>query len=220
MVAKANTQTVCKPRLPIGLTVVAGLATITLAGVDDGLAQQPRSPGGDLQQCEGIDDQSLRLRCLEGLATRLEATTKSSSIGIGSWRLVHTANPSGGVDAVSIMQTADPSKSDLDLAGLMFRCANVSIETVVVLVRPFPPRAHPSVTVAAGGKSQTFAATVAPPGAALRLPPEATLLAAGPWQSAAELTVEIADESPIHGVISLKGLGAAYRALLTSCRQQ
>jgi hypothetical protein len=42
---------------------------------------------------------------------------------MGGWHLVRTRNPYGGADAISIMRTADASRSDLDLAGLMIRCA-------------------------------------------------------------------------------------------------
>ena len=75
------------------------------------------------------------------------------------------------------------------------------------------------MTVAAGGKSLEFTASVVPPGAALLLPPEATALAAGPWQSAAELAVQVEDASPIRGVVALDGLGPAYRMLAASCHK-
>src|SRR5262245_14711786 len=41
--------------------------------------------------------------------------------GIGTWRLVRTPDPRGGSEAVSIMQTADVSRSDIDFAGVMLR---------------------------------------------------------------------------------------------------
>jgi hypothetical protein len=181
-------------------------------------AQQPQ-PAPLLEQCRSIKDDAARLRCFENTTSTPDPAVKSQSTSSGSWRLVRTPNPAGGADAVSIMQTADIAKSDLDLAGLMLRCGERNVETLVVLIRPFPPRAHPKVTVAAGGKSGEFITTVVPPGAALLLPPEATVLAAGPWQSAAELAVQVEDEKPVRGIVSLEGLGPAYRTLTASCRK-
>lgn len=55
----------------------------------------------------------------------------------GGWHFVRTRNPYGGVDAISIMHTADTSRSDLDLAGLMIRCSKGGTEVAVVLLRPY-----------------------------------------------------------------------------------
>ena len=77
-------------------------------------------------------------------ATGSAQAQPSAGRSTGTWRLVRTPNPRGGPDAVSIMQTAEPMRSDLDLAGLMLRCAERDIEVVVVLLKPFPPRAHPT----------------------------------------------------------------------------
>jgi hypothetical protein len=116
------------------------------------------------------------------------------------------------------MQTADIARSDLGLAGLMLRCGENSTELLVVLVQPIPPRAHPKVMVSASGKSAEFTATVVPPGVAVLLPQGASALAAGPWQSATELAVEVDDDQgPIRGIVSLAGLGAAFRTLLSNC---
>jgi hypothetical protein len=195
-----------------------GSAAATLAPQRDAFGQQPQTmPFGALEQCQRIKDDRARLRCFEGATSGPAAASRSQSPGIGTWRLVRTPNPAGGADAVSIMQTADIAKSDLDLAGLMLRCGESSVETLVVLIRPFPPRAHPKVAVAAGGKKVEFVATVLPPGAALLLPREATSLAAGPWQSSSELAVEVDDRNPIRGVISIEALGPAYRMLMSNC---
>ncbi len=45
----------------------------------------------------------------------------------------------------SIMPTADLSRSDLDFAGLMLRCAQDGIEALVIVIEPRPPRARPSI---------------------------------------------------------------------------
>ena len=88
----------------------------------------------------------------------------------GGWHLVRTHNPNGGADAISIMHTADTSRSDLDLAGLMIRCSETSAEVVIVLVRALPFRARPHVALGKPGNETQFEATVAPPGTAVLLP--------------------------------------------------
>jgi hypothetical protein len=124
------------------------------------------------------------------------------------------------------MRTADIVKSDIDLAGLMLRCAQNNFEVIVVLVRPLPPRAHPKVTVGTGGSSVEFTATVVPPGAEVLLPADASALASGPWQAAPELSVQIAavegDEpsAAVQGIIPLAGLGNAIPLLLSNCPSQ
>jgi hypothetical protein len=199
---------------------------------------QSPDPQASLQHCRTIADDAARLRCFE------EATSKPSSPptarapepgtnpspkpspGIGTWRLVRTPNPSTGDDTVSIMRTADIVKSDIDLAGLMLRCAQSNFDVIVVLVRPLPPRAHPKVTVGTGSGSVEFTATVVPPGAEVLLPADASALASGPWRTAPELSVQIAsvdgDEpsAPVHGFIPLAGLGDAIPLLLSNCPSQ
>ena len=109
------------------------------------------------------------------------APRRCQARGIGAWRLVRTPNPSGGRDVVSIMETADISKSDLDLAGGSRPLAVVRAvwKSSLVLVRPLPPRADPKVTVSAGGRTADFTATIVPPGVAVLLPKEATTLRPG-----------------------------------------
>jgi hypothetical protein len=127
---------------------------------------------------------------------------------------------------VSITQTADIVKSDIDLAGLMLRCAQRNFEVIVVLVRPLPSRARPKVTVSAGGSSVSFTASVVPPGAEVVLPADASALASGPWQTAPELSVQVApvdgddQASPVQGVIPLAGLSNAIPLLLANCPSQ
>ena len=188
------------------------------------ISEQTFGPNSKFERCRTITNDTARLRCYE------EATPKpainpsqTSGRGIGTWRLVRTPNPSGGRDAVSIMETADMSKSDLDLAGLMLRCGESGVEVLLVLVRPLPPRADPKVTVSAGGRTADFTATIVPPGVAVLLPKEATTLATGVWKAAPELSVQISavqgedERSPIRGVISLAGLGEALALLLSNC---
>jgi hypothetical protein len=208
---------------------LGGLLTV-LSMIGPAFGQLP-DPQASLQRCRSIADAAARLRCFE------EATSKPSNPadpkpgpkpgpGIGTWRLVRTPNPSTGADTVSIMRTADIVKSDIDLAGLMLRCAQSNFEVIVVLVRPLPPRAHPKVTVSIGGSSVDFTATVVPPGAEVLLPADASALASGPWQTAPELSVQIdsvdGDEpsAPVHGFIPLAGLGDAIPLLLSNCPSQ
>jgi len=138
--------------------------------------------------------------------------------GSENWRLVRSADPRGGPDAVSIMQTADLARSDVDFAGLMLRCREQGFEVAVVLLKPFPPRAHPMAKLTTNGRTIEFTTTVIPPGVAVVLPTEAAALVNGPWQTASELAVEITDNDvAIHGVVALAGLGPAVARLVSSC---
>jgi hypothetical protein len=160
--------------------------------------------------------------CVEmSVAVPGEAITKGNStryrwLRDGTCRLMRTA---GGADAVSIMQTADVAKSDLDLAVLMLRCGESNAETLVILVRPFPPRARPKNHRCGGRQERGVRHHNRASGSGLRLPREATSLAAKPSQSSTELTVEVDDQNPIHGVISLESLGPAYPMLMTNYRK-
>ena len=137
---------------------------------------------------------------------------------LGNWRLIRTVNPRGGPDAVSMSHTADMTRSDLELAGAMLRCGEKSLEIVIVVVTPFPPHARPGVIIGADGKEWPFDARVVPPGAELLLPAEAMSLAAGPWQSARELTVKVTSpEQSFGGVIPIEGLAAALATLAANC---
>jgi hypothetical protein len=197
------------------------LAVLSVIGPAFGQSPDPQA---SLQRCRTIADDAARLRCFE------EATSKPSNPpapkpdpDIGTWRLVRTPNPVTGADAVSIMRTADIVKSDIDLAGLMLRCAQSNFEVIVVLVRPLPPSAHPKVTLGTGGSSVDFTATVVPPGAEVLLPADASALASGPWQNAPELSVQVAATdggeplAPVQGIIPLAGLSNAIPLLLSNC---
>jgi hypothetical protein len=116
------------------------------------------------------------------------------------------------------MQTADITKSDLDFAGLIIRCGENNLETLVVLVSPLPPRAHPKVTMNVAGKSVNLSGTIVPPGAEILLPKEATTLASGVWKDATELAVQVENEAvQIKGSVPLAGLGPALPLLLANC---
>jgi hypothetical protein len=201
---------------PAGLLLGALLAFGVNGEAPAGNLAQLPGQDSDFERCRAIKEDSARLRCYEeALPNRADKQQPSVA---GTWRLVRTPNPTGGADAISIIQTADISRSDLDLAGLMIRCAETTTEVLIVLVRPFPPRARPQVTIGTGSKRLDFTASVAPPGLMLLLPPEANALAAGSWQTEPELTIEVADEhAPIHGVVPLTGIGPALRQLRLTC---
>lgn len=201
-----------------------GTQGVGAIGVEHALAQQS-GPNANLEFCRAITDKATRLRCFES-ATRAHATTSvSRSLGpkAGTWRLVRTPNPAGGPDAVSIMQTADTAKSDLDLAGLALRCQDGGVEVLVVLVGGLSARAHPKVAINAAGSTVDFIATIVPPGASLLLPPAASDLASGPWTAVEELGVRIETgqtDGLIRGVIPLIGLREALPSLMASCPSQ
>jgi hypothetical protein len=171
------------------------------------------------ERCKSLTDQAARLRCFEEMAGSRAPRAKPDTASVSGWRLVRTPNPRGGPDAVSIMHTAEPSRSDIDLAGLMLRCGDSGFDVLIVLLQPFPPRAHPKVKLTTRGTTVELVATVLPPGAALVLPSEATALASGPWQSATELALEVVDNNAaaIHGVVSLRGLAPAVALLRANC---
>jgi hypothetical protein len=173
-------------------------------------------PDQAIESCRAIPDSEARLRCYEraiGSAAPASRTAVPSA-----WRLIRTPHPQGGRDAVSVMRTADLARSDIDLAGLMLSCADPGVDMLIVVVTPFAPRARPIVTVTADGRDWPFAATVVPPGAELRLPPEAASLAASVWQDTREMTVKISsDGSRVEGVIVTEGLGRALAALQANC---
>lgn len=137
----------------------------------------------------------------------------------GGWYLLRSANPRGGPDAVSMSHTADGTRSDLDLAGLMLRCGDHGdAEFVVVVVTPFAPQARPDVFIHANGRQWKFSAEVVPPGAELLLPADAAILVAGPWQLAHELEVQVrSPEQSFGGVVPTDGLSDALATLKANC---
>ena len=192
--------------------------------IGQAFGQQP-GPDSNFERCRAIADDAARLRCYEAATAKPAPSlpAPSPSLTTGPWRLARTPNPAGGPDAVFVMKTADVTKSDIDLAGLMLRCGKGNFDVLLVLVRPLPPRARPKITVTASGRTVDFIASVVPPGAEVLLPQEATALASGPWQLAPDLSVEVGPvegddpPTPIRGVIALAGLGAALAQLQANC---
>jgi hypothetical protein len=116
------------------------------------------------------------------------------------------------------MQTAAPFRSDIDLAGLMLRCDGSNFEVLIILLQPYPPRAHPKVKLTTRDNTVEFDASVVAPGAAISLPSEVTAFVQGPWQSSAELSLEITEnDNTTRGIISLIGLAPALALLMSNC---
>jgi hypothetical protein len=104
------------------------------------------------------------------------------------------------------MQMANASQSDIGLAGLVVRCGETSVDVLIVLLKPFPPRTHPRVKLATRDSTAEVQATVLSPGVVISLPREAAALVHGPWQSSREVAVEVGEDNDlIRGVISLVG---------------
>lgn len=194
-----------------------------LAGAASAIAQElgsPTAPEAAFERCQAIKDDAARLYCYQN-STETAAGASHQPDELGTWHLLRTPNPIGGRPAVSIMQSADISRSDLDLAGLMLRCGESATEVLIVLVRYLAPDAHPKVTVGTGPTGTQFSGTVVPPGLLVLLPAEAASLATGPWQAAPELAVSVDDErGAIRGVIPLTGLKGALQMLRFNCPAQ
>lgn len=174
-----------------------------------------------LRRCLALSDDASRLRCLRDLTGQRpspglpEPHPGSSSRAVaGNWRLVRTPNPQGGKDAISVTRTAELAESDPNFAGLMIRCGDPQFEILIVLVRPLPPRTHPTVSI---GRAK-YDGTVIPPGAAILLPGAATVDAQASWLALPRLDIKIEEDgSQTKGVVSLDGLDAALAALSASC---
>ncbi len=134
------------------------------------------------------------------------------------WRFVRTPNPRGGADAVSIMHTADTSRSDPDLAGLMIRCRDGGTEVVIIFIPSFPFRAQPTVFLGPQGHEAQFKATVVPPGTAILLPTAATDIVRGSWHGLRDLFIRVTEgQKTIRGVVPLAGLETAFKVFIASC---
>ena len=83
---------------------------------------------------------------------------------------------------------------------------------LVALIRPFPPRSRPKVTISSSsGLSLTFDARMAAAGATVLLPDEVSAFAAGKWQTTTSLSVAVKEaDSEINGVVALNGLREGY----------
>jgi hypothetical protein len=170
------------------------------------------------EKCRVIGDDQARLTCLKDLLPKKVDEPDRSAAG-DPWPLVRIPHPRGGSDAVSIMRTADTTRSDPDLAGLMIRCAEKQgLDAILALVRPAPPRSKRDVVVAAGVTQVLLHAEVTSAGTALLLPVEPAIFTKEPWRSAQEIAVTIRDpDGEIRGVIPLDGISPAMAKLSANC---
>jgi hypothetical protein len=167
-----------------------------------------------------IADDAARLACIKSAAIGTQERSQELPPSTGDWRLVRTPDPRGGPDAISIMHTADVSRSDADLAGLMLRCAQGGIEALVIVVAPLPPRARPRIRFGSLERQQLFDAEIVPPFTALLLPREApSIVAALEASGANALAIVVdSDDGPIRGTVALAGLRPALERLSANCR--
>ncbi len=124
--AMASFGKFAEPSRRLLLAVVwIGATAVVATTFGQAVAQQD----GNLEHCRALTDDAARLRCYEA-ATKPSTNAVPQALGPagGTWRLVRTRNPTGGPEAVSIMQTADIAKSDLDLAGMMLRCGKAGLK--------------------------------------------------------------------------------------------
>ncbi|MCK1434932.1 hypothetical protein IVA97_07215 [Bradyrhizobium sp. 15] len=139
-----------------------------------------------------------------------------------TWKFSRAQGSKEGESFASISKTAETMQSDPEFAGLIVRCApKGKIDVLVALIRPFPPRSRPKVTIAsATGGTVTVEASMAAAGAAVLLPDEVSAFAAGKWQTTPSLSVVVKEsDSEIKGVVALNGLREAYNSLQASCGQ-
>jgi hypothetical protein len=135
----------------------------------------------------------------------------------GGWRLVRIRNPRGGPDTFSIMHSADVSRSDL--AGLVLHCQTApDVDTIVMVIEPWPPASHPKVTLHIGARNAQFDATVLEPFTALLLPRGATAFLTESWRTDPFVSVSIEGGNKVmNGTVPIGGLGLAFDDLLKSC---
>ena len=200
------------------LLPIAWMASL-VSVFEPGLVRAEINNAGALAPClSATADQAAGLRSFEDARPYQAQSAVPAPTSAGTWRLVRTPNPRGGPDAVSIMQTADAARSDIDLVGLTLRCSDTGFDVIVVSLKAFPPRTHPKVELTTGGATVHLEATVIPPGAAISLPAEAATMVKGSWQSSLELAIEVRDDgNTTRGVISLVGLGPALSLLASNC---
>jgi len=163
--------------------------------------------------------------CTAGSAAELDCLNRSLirvAAPASTWKFSRTQGPKEGESFAAITKTAETVQSDPDFAGLIVRCApKGKIDVLVALIRPFPPKSHPKITIAsATGGAVTVEASMAAAGAAVLLPHEVSAFAAGKWQTTPALSFVVKEgDSEIKGVVALNGLREAYNSLAASCGQ-
>lgn len=175
----------------------------------------------EFEQCKVITDDRARLDCFKELLPKAPSNPSAGKEGVEKdlWPLIRTPRPGGGPDAVAILRTADTTRSDPDLAGLMIRCQDKpGLEVLIALVRPFPLRSKRDVVVTLGTAQSNLHAETAPPGTALSLPIDATTFTTGAWRDLKEVVFKISDpQGDIRGVVELDGIAPAIAKLSANC---
>jgi len=161
----------------------------------------------------------MRTHCLEAIKSKDTPVAQDQATVFGNWQLARTPNPSGGPDSISMTKVKNPTPSEQDVTGLMLRCAEgATINFLIFLTAPLPPRSHPKVTVGAGATTTEFIASVVPPGALVLLPEKASALLESTWQSVPELAVAIMENSrALRGAIPVQDISDATRELQSNC---
>lgn len=135
------------------------------------------------------------------------------------WRLTRSNLPGGGTTA-SILRTADPGSSDVDVAGLMFRCAENGTDALFIVLSPFGPTAKPTIAVDLGGLRFETEATVLPSGAGLLVPRDMLSFFAAPEKMMADLSFVITEGGRrFSGRIAKLYAAPALARLQTECSQ-
>lgn len=199
---------------------VSIVLTYLFAGVPAVSAEPPGIAEG-FAKCKVINDDQARLDCLKKLLASSPPAKPPAEGVVDRWPLVVTPPPpgGGGREAVSIMRTADTTRSDPDLAGLMIRCQEKpGFQVLLALVRPLPPRAQRDVVVNPMTTPSVIHAEVSSLGTGVVLPVEPAMFTTGPWRDLKEFSVLIHDpEADIRGVIPLDGLAPAMARLSARC---
>lgn len=134
-----------------------------------------------------------------------------------AWRMLSSPGPHAGADNEAISQTADLETSDPGFIGMMVRCRNAALETILVVAEPLPPRATADVTLSGGGATVVAPATPIITGAGLQVPIDLVAQLNGAWAGEPALDVTIATPDRIHGVVSLQGLRTPLLQLSRDC---
>lgn len=139
------------------------------------------------------------------------------SVEAAGWRFARSQTAGGG-SAVSIMRTVDPLRSDFEIAGLMFRCAEGGTDAVVIMLTPFKPDARPKVAIDLGGVRVDIEASVLPSGAGVLIPRELMSVFTAREKATADLRVEVGvGAKPLVGVIGKLYAAPALRRLQAQC---
>lgn len=181
-------------------------------------AKQPKLDS-EPESCRRINNEHMRMRCLEQINSKAAAVPQEQPAASGIWQLARTPNPSGGPDSISITKITNPAPSEQDVAGLMLRCAEgATTNVLIVLAAPLSLRTHPKVIVVAGAMTTEFIASVVPPGSLVLLPEKASALVENTWQSVSELAVSMVDNNrTLRGEIPLEDLSNAMKELQSNC---